>query len=154
MMQTLLDLQLWQQSRFLGLLIQSTAQMLADSDRKMSMKLRPPTALVSDSVTVLQQEDGFNGRTRKDAPGGAARPLLQSYRFQCLWSHIRDLINVRVAGCEPGAADWGSQAVALSRDTALGGGQNGGQTVQACKAHTWHARPGREQESDSRWCPL
>lgn len=36
-----------------------------------AMKLRPPTVLASDSVTVLQQEDAFNGRTWKDAPGGA-----------------------------------------------------------------------------------
>jgi len=29
--------------------------MLADSERKMSIKLRPPTVLVSDGMTVLQQ---------------------------------------------------------------------------------------------------
>ena len=124
--------------------------MLADSDRKMSVKLRPPTILVSDSVTVLQQEDAFNGRTRKGAPGDATQPLLQITGFNVFLSCIRDPINVRVASSEPGAAGWGSQAVALSRDTALGGGQNGGQTVQVCKAHTWHVRPGREQDSDSR----
>ena len=56
----------------MGLLIQSKAQMVADSDRKMSMKLRPPTVLVSDSVTVLQQDHTWRVRpgSRKVIAGG------------------------------------------------------------------------------------
>lgn len=89
---------------FLEAFIQSSDQTMADSDRNKSLNLGLLQFL---SLTVQWY---CNGKTLKTAQGGATPTLLQTYRFQCLWSHIRDPTDVQMAGSEPGAARWGNQA--------------------------------------------
>lgn len=60
-------------------------------------KLRSPTVLVSDNAMVLQWKEAFNGKTLKTAQAGATPTLLQTYRFQCLWSHTKDPTDIQMA---------------------------------------------------------